>query len=140
MHWLVPVVCERLDFLVHQRFDFVCTRVADDDQATIVADEGHQILVGEQLRKGFEDLRFARVVEVTFDFAARLCPQFPHQRVEHAQHIEVVARLRDLVEHSLEERFAAILDGRHGVGDDEDPQRGAGDDDELIGLHHPCKG
>ena len=52
VHRLVPVVRERLDFLVHQRLDFVRARVADDDQATIVADEGHQILVGEQFREG----------------------------------------------------------------------------------------
>ena len=131
---LVAIVREGLDFLVHQRLDLMGARVSDDDQATIVADESHQILVGHQLRKGLEDLGLARVVEMALDFAARFRSQFAHQRVQHAHHVEVVARLGSLVEDRFDERLAAIFDGRHRVGDDEDAQRRPADDDELEGL------
>ncbi len=52
---LVAIMRERFDFLVHQRLDFVGPGVADDDEAAIVADERHQILVGQELREGLED-------------------------------------------------------------------------------------
>ncbi len=135
MHRLEPVVRERLDFLIHQRFDFVRARVADDDEPAIVADEGHQILVGEQLRKCLEDFGFAWIVEVPFDLAARFGPELAHQRMQDAEHVEIVAGLRDLVEHGLEERLAAVSYGRHRIGDDEDAQGRSRDDNELIGLH-----
>ena len=79
---LIAVVRQSLYFLVHQRLDFVCSRVADDDEAPIVADEHHQLLVPEQLGKILENLGFARVVEMRFDLAARLGSQFPHQCVQ----------------------------------------------------------
>ena len=44
------VVTDRLDLLVHQRFDFMGPRVAHDDQAEIIANEGRQLLVGRDAR------------------------------------------------------------------------------------------
>ena len=110
-------------------------RVADDDQAAIVADEGDEIGVGEQFGKSLEDLGFLRIVEVAFDLAARLGPQFAHQRVQHAQHVEEVARLRHLVGDRLHDRLAAILDGGERIGDDEHAERRAADDHEFERLH-----
>ena len=123
MHRLVPVVRQGLDLLVHQRLDLVRSRVADDDEAAIVADERDQVLVGEQLGKIPEYLGFLRVVEMRFDFAAGLGPELPHQGVEGRQHVEEVAWLGRLVEDRLEARLAAVLDRRCGVGDDEDAER-----------------
>src|SRR6185437_892861 len=50
------------------------------------------------------------------------------------EHVEEVARFRRPVEDRLEERLAAVLDGRSRVGDDENAERRSGDDDELVGL------
>jgi hypothetical protein len=75
-------VRQGLDFFIHQRLDFVRSRVADDDEAAIVADERHQVLVREQLGKVFEDLGFLRVVEMRFDLAAGLGSELPHERMQ----------------------------------------------------------
>ena len=101
---LVAIMGERLDLLVHQRLDFVGLGVADDDQPAVVADEREQIVVGEQPRKSLEDFRFRGIVEMPFDFAARLAAQFAHQGVHRAQDVEEVARLGHLVGHRLERR------------------------------------
>jgi hypothetical protein len=73
---------QRLDLFVHQRFDLMRPRVADDDEAAVVANERHEVLVGEQLGKVLEDLGFLRVVEMRLDFAARLGPELPHQPMQ----------------------------------------------------------
>ena len=134
MHRLISVVRQGLDFFVHQRFDFMRSRVADDDEAAVVADERHQVLVREQLRKVFEDLGFLRVVEMRFDLAPGLGSELPHQRMQGGEHVEEVARLGSLVEHGLHERLAAVLDRGHGVGDDENAERRPHDNDELERL------
>jgi hypothetical protein len=97
--------------------------------------ERYQRLVGEEVGERLEDLGFAGVVEMAFDFAARFGPQLAHQRMQRAQHVEIVSRLRNLVEHRLEKRPAAILDGRRRVANDEDAERRSGDDDEFIRLN-----
>ena len=74
------------------------------------------------------------IVEMPFDFAARLAAQFAHQGVQGAQDVEEVARLRHFVGHRLDDRLAAILDRRQRVGDDEDAERRAADDEELERL------
>jgi hypothetical protein len=116
---LEPVVGDGLNLFVHQGFDLVRLGVADDDEAAIVADEGDEILVGQQTGKGFEDFRFLRVLEVVFNLAARFAFQLPHQRMEGAENIEEVAPLGALVEDRLHDRLAAILDGLQGIGDHE---------------------
>ncbi len=74
------------------------------------------------------------IVEMPFDLAAGLAAQFAHQRVQGAQDVEEVARLGHLVGHRLDDGLAAILDRRQRVGDDEDAERGAADDEELERL------
>ena len=78
---------------------------------------------------------FFGIVEMRLDLAARLGAQFAHQRMQHGKHVEEIARLRHLVDDRLEEAFAAILDGRERIGDDEHPERSSADDEELEGLH-----
>ena len=134
VHWLISIVREGLDFFVHQRFDLMRARIADNDQAPVVADERHQIFVRQQLWEVLEDFGFLRVVEMRFDFAARLGSELSHQRMQGREHIEKVTRLGRLVEHRLYERLAAVLDRRHSVGDDENAKRRSGDDDELERL------
>lgn len=85
------VARDRLDFFVHQRLDLVGASIADDDEANIVADEGRQFLVGKNRRGRLEDRRFIRIVDMGFDLVARLGAQIPHQAVEHAERIEIVA-------------------------------------------------
>jgi hypothetical protein len=70
VHRLISVVRQGLDLFIHQRFDFMRSRVADDDEPAVVANECHQVLVREELGKVFEDLGFLRVVEMRFDLAA----------------------------------------------------------------------
>ena len=48
---------ERVDFLVHQRFDFVRPRTSHNNQAKVIADEMHQGPVGQHRREPLEDLR-----------------------------------------------------------------------------------
>src|SRR5690242_16754123 len=108
--------------------------VADDDETAVVANESGEVLVGQELGKALEDFRFLRVVEMRLDFAARLGPELPHERVQRREHVEEVARLRRLVEDRLEERLAAVLDGRSRVGDDENAERRSGDDNEFVWL------
>ena len=38
-----------MNFLVHQRFDLVRAGIADDDEATVVADERRQLRVGDRI-------------------------------------------------------------------------------------------
>ncbi len=108
---LLLLVMQRLDLLVHQRLDLVALGVADDDDAAVVADEGDEIGVGEQLRIALEDLAVLGIVEMAFHFAARFGSELAHQGVQHAQHVEIVAGLRHLVGDRLDEGLAAILDG-----------------------------
>ena len=84
--------------------------------------------------KSLEDFGFLRIVEMPFDFAARLAAQFAHQRVQRAEDVEEVARLGHLVGDRLDDRLAAVLDCRERVGDDENAERGAADDEELERL------
>ena len=72
---------------------------------------------------------------MAFDLAARFGAQFAHQRVQHAQHVEKVARLRRLVRYRLDKRLAAVLDRGESVADDEDAERGSAYDHELEGWH-----
>ena len=92
-------------------------------------------LFGEQLREGLEDFGLAGLSKWPSTSLRDLARSSRISACSTLEHVEVVARLRDLVEHRLDKRLAAILDDRHRVGDDEDAERRAGDDDELIGLH-----
>ncbi len=123
-----------VDFLVHQRFDLMAAGIADDDQADIVADEGGQFLVLQNGRCRLEDRGFVRIVDVAFDFVARLGAQVAHQAVEDAERIEIMALLRNLVGEGLAERLPGILDDLHRVRHDEPADAGAADDHKLERL------
>jgi hypothetical protein len=73
-------------------------------------------------------------VDMRLDLVARLGAQVPHQAVEHAERIEVVALLRNLVLEGLAERLSGLLDHLHRVGHDEAADPGAADDQEFEGL------
>ena len=135
VHRLVLLVREGFDLFVHQGFDFMRLRIADDDEAAIVADERNEIRVSQQFRKSLEYFRFLRIVEVALDLAARLGAQFAHQGVQHREQVEEVARLGHLVGDRFDKGLAAVLDGREGIGDNEDAQRRAANDHELERLH-----
>ncbi|EGE59941.1 hypothetical protein RHECNPAF_1760025 [Rhizobium etli CNPAF512] len=128
------VVHDGVELFIHQRLDFVAARVADDDQADIIADEGRQLLVLQNRGCLLEDRRFGRIVDMGFDFVSRLGAQVTHQRIEHAERIEIIALLRHGVLEGFAERLAGILHHLHRIGHDEAAEAGAADDDEFEGL------
>ena len=113
------VVIDRIDFFIHQRFDFVRPGIADDDQAHIVADECRQFLVLQDGRGRLEDRGFVWIVDMGFDFVARFRAQVAHQRIKHAEHVEIIALLRHLVAQGFAKRLAGILDDLQWIGNDE---------------------
>ena len=108
--------------------ELVAAGVADDDQPDIVADEGRQFLVFEDRRRGLEDRRFIWIVDMRFDLVARLGTQIAHQRIEHAERVEIVAILGDGILEGLAHRLAGVLDDLHRIAGDE----GADDADNDI--------
>ena len=132
-------VLDGLDFLVHQRLDLMRARIADDDDAAVVADEMRQVVVLEHGRKGLEDRRFLRIVDMRLDLAARLRAQFAHQAVQHAERFEIVLFLRHRLLERLENGLAGILDRLHRIGDEEGAERGAADDHGFPRLHQHVK-
>jgi hypothetical protein len=110
-------------------------RIADDDDAAVVADEMRQVVVLQHSRKSLEDHRLLGIVDMRLDLAARLGPQLAHQAVQHAERLEIVLLLRDRLLEGLEDRLAGILHRLHRVGDEERPEGRAADDDELPRLH-----
>ncbi len=128
------VVQDGVDFFVHQRLDLVRPRIADDDQAHIVTDEGGQLLVLQNARRGLEDRGFFRIVDMRFDLVSRLGAQVAHQRVKAAEHVEIVAFLRNLVAESVAERLARILHHLHRIRHDEGADAGAADDQQFVRL------
>ncbi|MGC3970566.1 MAG: hypothetical protein QM775_25500 [Pirellulales bacterium] len=108
--------------------------VADDDEADIVADEGGEFLVLQDGRRGLEDRGFVGIVDMGFDLVARLGAQVAHQRIEHAENVEIFAFLRHLVFEGFADRLAGILDDLHRVAHDEGADAGAADDHKLEGL------
>ena len=117
-----------------QRFQLMRLDVAADHQAQTVGDEIDQVVVGLHLGVVAEQRAFGRALDMIFQrheaFAAGLVEQF----IEQAEHIDVVlllvARALEHTHHGLQ----GLLD-RLGRGtDQEGAERGAADDDQLIGL------
>ena len=71
---------------------------------------------------------------MALDFVTRVAAQLAHQRVQDAQHVEVVAVLGAGPLDGLDDRLAGVLDGLHRVGDDEGAHRRTQDDDQLVGV------
>ena len=117
--WLELVVHHGLKLFVHERFDFMRACIADDEKTDVVADEGGEILVGENCREPFEDFRFGRVLDMRLDLATLLGADFAHHRVQETKHIEVIAGRRALVENCGNNSLAGILDHFDRVRDDE---------------------
>ena len=59
-----------IDFLVHQRFDFMGARISHHDETEIVADERRKILVRQDRRRRLEDVGFLRIVDNGFHVGA----------------------------------------------------------------------
>jgi hypothetical protein len=127
-------VTSGLDLLVHECLDLMGTRVSDDDEAAIVADESHQLGVGDDAWEFLKDWRLGRVVEMTLDLVAGLAAQLPHDAVEDAQNIEVFAARGHRVLEGLDQTFARVLDGLHWIGNDKGAERGPADDHVFPGL------
>ena len=79
-------------------------------------------------------VEFGRIVDMGFDFVSRLGAQVAHQRIEHAERIEIIAFLRYGVLEGFAERLAGILHHLHRVRHDEAAEAGAADDEEFEGL------
>ena len=62
-------------------------------------------------------------------------PKVAHQRIEHAEHVEIVSLLRDRMLEGLAERLARILHDFHGVRHDEAAETGAADDHQFERLN-----
>ncbi|MNZ54207.1 hypothetical protein D3C78_721050 [compost metagenome] len=123
------------DFLIHQRLDFVAAGIADDDETDIVTDERGQFLVLQDRRRALEDRGFLGIVDMGLDLVARFRAQIAHQRIKHAEHVEIVSLLRDRMLEGLAERLARILHDLHGVCHDEAAEAGAANDHQFERLN-----
>jgi hypothetical protein len=84
----------------------VAAGIADDDETDIITDERGEFLVLQDRRRALEDRGFFRIIDVRFDLVARLRTQVAHQRIQHAEHVEIVALLRNRMLEGLAERLA----------------------------------
>jgi hypothetical protein len=107
---------------------------ADDDQPAVVANEVRQVVPLQHCGKCQEHGRFGGIVDMGFDLAARLGAQLAHQAVQHAERFEVVALLRRCLAEGFHAGLAAVLHGRHRIGDEEGSEGRAADDDGFPGL------
>ena len=55
--------------------------------------------------------------------------------MQQSEKIQKILLLRPLVENGLDDGVAGVLDGRERIGDDENPERGAAEDQEFERLH-----
>ncbi len=73
-----------------------------------------------------KDFGFIGIIDMRLDFVARLATQFPHQRIEHTEHIEIIALARRLTHDAFHYGTAGIFNRRERIGDDERANRRAG--------------
>jgi hypothetical protein len=117
----------RLDFLVHQAFDFERIHVAAHHQTQVVGQELDDVVVGENLRVLGEDRAFRRIVDVRFERQRAFLARFGQQDVEerHQLHIDVLVVLGSFEEgrNNAQRR----LDRLHSVTENERAEARAGD-------------
>jgi hypothetical protein len=125
---------EGLDLLIHQRFDFMRPRIADDDETEIIADEVAEFLVFRDLRKALEYFRAVRLLDVLFDFVSALAAKLAHQGVQHFQEIQIILSSGNGGRERFDDGRAGVFHRRHGIADEERTDGGSDDDDEFPGL------
>ncbi len=123
-----------LNLLIHKRFNLVRPHVANDDEATIVADERGQFAVTDHTRELLKQGGLLRVVDVLLYLVARAASELAHKRVKSAEHIEILTALRSGILEALYQSLARVLDDFHGIGHDKRAEGSAADDDVLPGL------
>src|SRR6185437_12425237 len=94
-----------------------------------------KVLLLEHGRESLEYRGFIGAVDVGLNLAARLGAQFPHQAVQYAERLEIIALLRNRLLECLDAGLPGILHRRHRVGDQKRAEGSTADDDELPWLH-----
>lgn len=131
LHLVVP---DSINFFVHQGFNLVRTRISHHYKSKVVADERRQIFVGQNRWRGFEDIRFFRIVDDGFHVRARTVAQLAHHEKQQCQQFNVLGMFGNAIFESFANSRAAVLDRLHRVGDDERSERSAADNDVFPGL------
>ncbi len=120
--------------LVHQVLELVLVLAAHGQQAQIVAQEIHRVVVGQNQRKLCEQSALFRILDVRFERQIALGFGQLEQLMQEAEQLAVTILLvlRPL-EHAPE-TFAEAAEDRLGVADDEGAEGAAQDDHEFERL------